>query len=362
MKRIIVMIGIVALFLTGCFQQVNNEVPLEVIEENEVLEEEVLSPGNIYLYGEYHGEEIILNRELELWGEYYDEGMRHLFIELPFYTAEYLNVWMQETGDETFDLLYKAWEGTQTHNDYVRAFYKGIKDNYPETIFHGTDVGHQYHSTGISYLDYLRRQGLEDSEAYLRTKAVIKQGKNYYSDNDDAYRENMMVENFVYAFDQLNGESIMGIYGGAHTGIDEMSYYGGVESMANQLNDIYPSLITSTDLSVLLKLTEPLRIESLTIEGQVYEAAYLGMDDMSGFKDYKTREFWRIENAYEDFKDHVLVNNVLPYEQYPVVVKSNEIFAVKMTKTDGSEIFYYYVANDVEYNGKSATQEFEVQE
>ena len=33
-----------------------------------------------------------------------------------------------------------------------------------------------------------------------------------------------MVENFTREFDKLSGESIMGIYGAAHTGLEAMDY------------------------------------------------------------------------------------------------------------------------------------------
>jgi hypothetical protein len=38
-----------------------------------------------------------------------------------------------------------------------------IKNNYPETIFHGTDVSHQYETIGQFYLDYLVTNGLENT-------------------------------------------------------------------------------------------------------------------------------------------------------------------------------------------------------
>jgi PBP1b-binding outer membrane lipoprotein LpoB len=40
--------------------------------------------GQIYLYGEQHGVEKILDKELELWCDYYNKkNMRHLFIIKP---------------------------------------------------------------------------------------------------------------------------------------------------------------------------------------------------------------------------------------------------------------------------------------
>ena len=51
--------------------------------------------GEIYLYGEYHANEHLLQKELALWKDCYARGVRYLFVELPYYTAQYLNLWMQ---------------------------------------------------------------------------------------------------------------------------------------------------------------------------------------------------------------------------------------------------------------------------
>jgi len=80
---------------------------------------------------------------------------------------------------------------------------------------------------------------------------AVKQGKYYYENSDDVYRENKMVENFIREYDALNGECIMGIYGNAHTSLDAMDFTDSVPCMANQLKDIYKDIIYSEDLSWL---------------------------------------------------------------------------------------------------------------
>lgn len=80
--------------------------------------------------------------------------MRHLFVELSYYTAEFLNIWMQSDNDNILELVYNDWNGTALYNPYTKEFFKNIKNKCPETIFHGTDVGHQYHSTGERFLLY----------------------------------------------------------------------------------------------------------------------------------------------------------------------------------------------------------------
>lgn len=48
--------------------------------------------GQIFLYGETHADAKCLEQELVLWGELYADGARDLFIEMPYYTAAYLNI------------------------------------------------------------------------------------------------------------------------------------------------------------------------------------------------------------------------------------------------------------------------------
>jgi len=46
-------------------------------------------------------------------------------------------------------------------------------------------------------LKYLEENNLKDSEKYRLAHEAVKQGKYYYENSDDVYRENKMVENFI---------------------------------------------------------------------------------------------------------------------------------------------------------------------
>lgn len=319
-----------------------------------------LSPGQIYLYGEQHGIDKILDKELELWNEHYhNENMRHLFVELPYYTAEFLNIWMQSDNDDILDAIYDDWAGTAGYDPSVKEFYRKIKNNYPETIFHGTDVGHQYDTTGERYLEYLETNNLEGSEQYLLAQEAIEQGKYYYEHDDAAYRENKMAENFIREFDSLSGENIMGIYGGAHTGLDAMDYLThSVPCMANQLKEHYGDAVHSEDLTWLAKDIEPYRVDVITVGEKEYEASYFGKQDMSGFKDYAYREFWRLENAYGDFKNKPKTGTLLPNNNYPIPIETGQVFVIDCTKTDGSVIRMFYRSDGYIWNGAPSTEEF----
>lgn len=319
--------------------------------------------SHIYLYGEIHAEAKIMDKEFELWSDYYqNEGMRHLFVEHPYYTAEYLNLWMQADNDDILEAIYKDWEGTAAHTPHTKTFFKKIKKECPETIFHGTDVGHQYDSTGIRFLSYLEANDLTESEQYTLTAEAIQQGRLYYSKEDDVYRENKMTENFIREFEKLGGESIMGIYGVAHTGLDGMDYHTqSVPSMANQLQEHYGDNLSSEDLSWVFRDIEPLRVDYITLRGKKYEAAYFGKQDLTGFKDYAYREFWRLEGAYEDLKDLTLTENVLPYNNYPMLIETGQAFEIKYTKVDNSIEIEHHLSTGKVWEGMDSTQQIIVE-
>ena len=130
------------------------------VQESPVATDEGIPAGQIYLYGEIHGIAAIEEYEAERWKECYERGMRHLFVELSHYTAQWLNLWMDAEDDEILEQLHQDWESTLSSGAETLDFYRTIKEQCPETVFHGTDVGHQYDSTGARYQDYLEERGL----------------------------------------------------------------------------------------------------------------------------------------------------------------------------------------------------------
>lgn len=321
------------------------------------------SPGEIFLYGEEHSAANILEKEFELWSSYYqNDGVRDLFVELPYYTAEFMNLWMKSDGDDIFDSLYQDWAGTAMHSQEVVDFYKRIKNECPETVFHGTDVGHQYDTTGKRFLEYLESIGQQQSEPYRLSQENIRQGQDYYQHSDNAYRENTMVENFIREFDSLNGATVMGIYGSAHTNIEATAYgTNSVPCMANQLYQKYGAALHTEDLTSLAHNNEAFRIDTLKIGEKEYTALYFGKVDLSAvFPDYQCREFWRLENAYDDFKDNSTTGNVLPYDNYPMEVETGQVFVIDYTKADGSVVREYHRSDGNTWQGSLTTEEFAV--
>ena len=215
----------------------------------------------------------------------------------------------------------------------------------------GRTSGHQYQSTGRRYLNDLTRQDLADSEEAQLARQNIEQGQRYYRTKDDVYRENTMVENFLREYALLNGESIMGIYGAAHTGLEALDWSGQVPCMANQLQT-YGERLHSTDLSAQGLTGEPIRAALFTIGGKEYQAGYFGERVL--FRRFAkestySRQFYRLEEAYDDFKTAKLTGDILPANNYPMPLDEGQVFAICYTLADGTSRWQYYRCDGSEW-------------
>lgn len=219
--------------------------------------------GQIFLLGEYHNLEAYYQKEFEIWSAYYNEyGMRDLFIELPCYMAGYLNLWMQSDHDDFLKMYFSGDDDADLKGPRI-DFYYHIKAECPETVFHGTDVGHEF-AVGESFLEYLTSTGQSDTEMYRLTQECMEQGRIFYGDMQDihdedwAYREDRMVENFIREMENTNGTGVMGIYGCFHTDVTAMNYDSQeVPSMAGQLLEKYGDALHTRDLTFGFRTDDP---------------------------------------------------------------------------------------------------------
>lgn len=217
------------------------------------------SKEGILLYGETHDYNGIKKIEADLWGKYYKEyGMRNLFIEYSYVDAQFLNMWMKSDDDKILNELFKDYEKTLAYSEENINFFKEIKKKYPETVFHGTDLGHTYKTGGKRYLKYLEENGKVGTDDYNKAVESMNQGKKYYEDDENAttYRENIMVNNFVEEYEKLEDKRIMGIYGTAHLLPYSDDYYCEGPCMAKQLDEKYGNILNIEDLCTLEKYPE----------------------------------------------------------------------------------------------------------
>ena len=97
--------------------------------------------------------------------------------------------------------------------------------------------------------------------------------------------------------------------------------------------------------------------KSFTFLGKSYEAEYCGMQDLTGFKDYSCRKYWRLKDAYQDVSMYNAFD-YLPYNNYPVQVNKGDVFRIEYLKTDGSGYIEYLRADGDEYYGEATTKGF----
>lgn len=302
---------------------------------------ELAKSGQIFLYGEAHGVEVILEDELRLWEKYYHEdGMRHLFVELAYYDSEILNMWMQEGNDNILDEWFEGLKRTAAYTESVKDFYRQIKKSCPKTIFHGTDVGHQYDTTGRRYLEYLELQGKEDTEEYRLAEEAAEQGRYYKENsNDDEYREGKMAENFIREFDKLDGLSVMGIYGGAHTAIGGTARgTQSVPCMANQLHGRYGGTVVQYLSRGFLETD---------IADKNYRVLYI--NTFLNGAECVCRDFIWVKDAYDDFKDNKPSGKIIYEDNFPDEVREGDIYIVVDKYEDAtSEKFYYRAVKEAD--------------
>ena len=109
------------------------EAPPEIPE---ALKKLTIEAGHIYLFGErIHGDAGVKREELEIWGAFYALGHRHLFEELPYFTAALLNEWMADDSDAILEKLHQEWEGTDLYNTATWNYYHTIKKTIRKPSF-----------------------------------------------------------------------------------------------------------------------------------------------------------------------------------------------------------------------------------
>ncbi len=101
-----------------------------------------------------------------------------------------------------------------------------------------------------------------------------------------------------------------------------------------------------------------IRKDVLRVNGKEYEAAYFGESDMSGWSDYASkREYWRLENVGDDFKDCRKDSEVLPYSNYPpIAIEVGQVFVIDYHKKEGGIDRRVYLADGTVWQGLDSTR------
>jgi hypothetical protein len=124
------------------------------------------------------------------------------------------------------------------------------------------------------------------------------------------------------------------------------------------LREIYGDNVHTTSLFDFAPTGVP---DTLIVEGREYSAAFYG-EFTWWVSEIRSISFWRLEDAYEDFKDHPLTGDNLPFDNFPMPVEIGQVFALYIAMQDGSSSMRYYRADGHIWQGRESTQEFTVRE
>ena len=179
-----------------------------------------------------------------------------------------------------------------------------------------------------------------------------------------------MAANFIWEFDKLGDKDVMAIYGAAHTDPYSLDHSGRVDSMAKQLAACYGEALHIKDL----RYADPIRTDRIVIRGKEYEATYFGRmlpgdyGPNAEFPDgIQYLDFWRLENAYDDFSScpSVLYEGeeaLVPSSQFPMRITEGQVIRIEAMMQDGTVGWEYYCSDGSMYQGTLVAREIEVKE
>ena len=168
---------------------------------------------------------------------------------------------MKSGEDAILQQWYDDMEGERAHVEPILDFFRAVRENCPETVFHGTDIGLRYETSGSRYLNYLEEMGQAGSEQYRLAQACIDQGKTYEEKKDAVWREEALTQNFIREYDASGSEKVVGIYGDAHCDPRRKAGKNEKGCMARQLQDAYGDVISYEAIESMVKIESDKMLE-----------------------------------------------------------------------------------------------------
>ena len=126
-----------------------------------------------------------------------------------------------------------------------------------------------------------------------------------------------------------------------------------VDTMSQMLEDHYGN-IYHTDIIVP---PEIIRSEYQAIAGKRYEVTFYG--EVVGKKG-DVYQFWKIENAYDDFKDYPVTENCLPNYNFPMKIEEKQVYILDVVSKDGSVDRGYYITDNYSWQGYDVAMQFNI--
>ncbi|HAQ41143.1 MAG TPA: hypothetical protein DCM73_10140 [Clostridiales bacterium] len=320
----------------------NNVIHIDLESaDKDILKEANLNDYNVYLVGEHHA--IAKNYDIQLYMLKYlnkHQGVKYIISEIGYCDAQMINKYLESGDASILETIMGNLKGTFSYVKELKEFYeevyeynKTLKDGEKLTVI-GIDLQHQTY-TGIDYLlslvpdvsdipevikndvealnsakeDKAHRADLLNSvlESTVKNEDTYKKfmPENYEhfkrgaknivqlfecSSSGDMFmkaREEKIIENFMYQYEEINGSKCFGMFGGFHTILNARPHDGNGEyNFATYINDVYDKTKN--------------KVASATVN--YYECSYMDKDTGEGVKvPYATIEKMLAQTTESDF-------------------------------------------------------------
>lgn len=119
---------------------------------------------------------------------------------------------------------------------------------------------------------------------------------------------------------------------------------------------VFPRMIFKIQVKGVIDV---LKKEHIKVKGKEYEASYFGEMDMSLWSsEYSKRQYWRLENSYEDLKNKFATERLLPYNNYPSIeIEKGQVFVIDYHTKTGKVERKYYIADGTIWQDMPSTRE-----
>ena len=161
------------------------------------------------------------------------------------------------------------------------------------------------------------------------------------------YIHMIMVNDKNARFDEI--EEVANLFENYRTGNykDQLEYLPELEKgYIDLLKTMYDDL-TNGNQKKKFELS-PEETSSFILLGKTYEAEYCGMQDLTGFRNFVCRKYWRLKDAYKDVSDFETYG-YLPYNNYVSKVHPGEVYRIEYLYDDETGFIQYLRADENDF-------------
>lgn len=147
----------------------------------------------------------------------------------------------------------------------------------------------------------------------------------------------------------------MAIFGNAHVSYDQVTMESQTyTSLAKLLSDHFDDRVVRTDLSDALLndlLEDAISYDEMIIGDKTYQVAYYGNNEFTGNEMILSYDYFRVIDAFEDFKDYPQSDGIIYPHSYPMKLSDQEIYLIVAHIKDQTTMNYYTITNGVYESG-----------